>query len=276
LGRPTRLVIEQTENNFKVSLDNKICFQSPSIKLPIGYSLGISAASASEPDSFEVFKFVTYTEKLHPEVHGIPDPPKPPPEEGEHYPTFISHNDNKKSARDEHVNEHEFSEQKWNDMPEQEASKIDNAAQFADLHNRLQGLTRHLITTSRDLVHYQNLAAERHNLILDLLHKLESNTAPIPGIQGAMGRYENMERKMDSIAADVRQTKADIHSSLEQHVSGLRHEVRANHGSMMGAVYSGAVSFGKFALVIIGSQAITIGAYIIYKKRKGGTRQKYL
>jgi len=268
-------VIQQTEDNFKVSLDNKICFQSSSIRLPIGYSLGISAASASEPDSFEVFKFVTYTEKLHPEVHGIPDPPTPPPEEGEHYPSFISHK-TQKSAKDEHVPEHEFVEQTWNDMPDQDASKIEMTAQFADLHNRLQGLTRHLITTSRDLVHYQNLAAERHNLILDLLHKLESSTAPIPGIQGAMTRYENMERKMDSIAADVRQTKTDLHSSLEQHVSGLRHEVRANHGSMMGAVYSGAIGFGKFALVIVGSQVITIGAYLIYKKRKGGQRQKYL
>lgn len=280
LGSPTRLAITQSATNFKVTIGGKLCFESPKIKLPLGYSLGVSAASASDPDSFEIFKFVTTTEKHHPEIHGIPDPPAANPEKDEHYPSFISHNEKKgdeiKKAPNGSGAQQQFEDQKWNDLPETEASKVDVGAQFADLHNRIQGLTRHLITTSRDLVHYQNLAAERHNVILDLLHKLEQTVAPIPALQGNLGRFENMERKMDAIAGDVKQTKSDLHNALDQHVTGLRNEVRATHSNVMGTVRGGAIGIGKFVFVVVGSQVLTVGAYILYKKRKSSKHGKYL
>jgi mannose-binding lectin 1 len=272
LGRPTRLQIQQTSNNFKVTLDDVVCFASGEVKVPLGYSLGISAASSSEPDSFEVFKFVVTTESHTPEIHGGSKDAHRKPEQDEiHAPSFLSqghpqHPDSQKREENE----------KWDDLPEVDASKIALNNQFADLHNRLQGVTKHLLTTSRDLVHYQNLAASRHQTILDLLHTLETATAGIHQLQDKLSRFEHVERKVDQIAQDVRATKSDLHNALDQHISGLRLEVRDTHHSVMGTVRSGAVGVGKFVLVVLGSQALTVTAYLLYKRSKNSGGKKYL
>lgn len=268
LGRPSRLEITQSPKNFKVTLDGKLCFESSKISLPLGYSLGINAASASEPDSFEVFKFVVTTDSHTPEIHGGT---APPPVKEEHQ-AYLGKTEQPTKKADEKREEATG----WTDMPEVDPEKITTASQFADLHNRLQGLTRHLLTTSRDLVHYQNLAAERHNTILDLLHKMESQVAPIPALQGNLNRFESMERKMDQVSADVKQTKSDLHQALDQHVAGLRSEVRDTHYTLMGTVRSGSTGIFKFILVVVGSQVLTVGAYLLYKRRKNGSHQKYL
>lgn len=218
--------ISQTSKLFKVSLDGKVCFESTKISLPLGYSLGINAASASDPDSFEVFKFVVTTETHTPEIHG-----------GTAEPAVAAADPHAQAymGKSQHIDTPPPKQEEapaYKDIPEVDAAKIAANAQFADLHNRLQGLTRHLTTTSRDLVHYQNLAAERHNTILDLLHKLESQIAPIPALQGNLNRFENMERKMDLVSADVKQTKSDLHNALDQHVAGLRSEVRDTHSTL--------------------------------------------
>ncbi|KAG8531573.1 uncharacterized protein KY384_003203 [Bacidia gigantensis] len=57
LGRPSRLKIRQEPSNFEVVIDDKLCFSSDKIRMPSGYSFGLTAASAETPDSFEAYKF---------------------------------------------------------------------------------------------------------------------------------------------------------------------------------------------------------------------------
>jgi mannose-binding lectin 1 len=58
LGRPSKLSLKSTTGGLEVRIDDKVCFRSDKIILPIDYYFGITAASADPPDSFEVFKFL--------------------------------------------------------------------------------------------------------------------------------------------------------------------------------------------------------------------------
>jgi mannose-binding lectin 1 len=62
LGRPSRIMLQQSASSFRVNLDGTLYFESNKIKLPLGYNFGITAASAENPDTFEVFKLVNTTE----------------------------------------------------------------------------------------------------------------------------------------------------------------------------------------------------------------------
>jgi lectin, mannose-binding 1 len=57
LGRPSRLSLKSTSSGLDVTIDDKPCFSTESVKLPQEYFFGITASSHDPPDSFEVFKF---------------------------------------------------------------------------------------------------------------------------------------------------------------------------------------------------------------------------
>jgi lectin, mannose-binding 1 len=58
LGTPSRLRVKSTSGGLEVSIDDKSCFSTDSVRLPPDYHFGITAASSDPPDSFEAFKFV--------------------------------------------------------------------------------------------------------------------------------------------------------------------------------------------------------------------------
>jgi mannose-binding lectin 1 len=107
------------------------------------------------------------------------------------------------------------------------------------------------------------------------------------GVQAALTRLEQsiskldymttFEKKLDSIQADVRQTKADLHNALDRHVAGLRNDVRENHVNVLGGIAEHKTGIAGFLLVVFGSQALLVGAYVWYKRRKAnGPYKKYL
>jgi mannose-binding lectin 1 len=58
LGRPSVIKIEQSSSLFQVTVDDKLCFQTPKVILPAGNVFGVTAATPDNPDSFELFRFV--------------------------------------------------------------------------------------------------------------------------------------------------------------------------------------------------------------------------
>jgi lectin, mannose-binding 1 len=58
LGRPSVIKIEQSSSIFQVTVDDKVCFQTPKVALPAGNVFGVTAATPDNPDSFELFKFL--------------------------------------------------------------------------------------------------------------------------------------------------------------------------------------------------------------------------
>jgi len=56
LGRPSELSVKSTTGGLEVLIDDRLCFRSDKITLPVDHYFGITAASTDPPDWFEVFK----------------------------------------------------------------------------------------------------------------------------------------------------------------------------------------------------------------------------
>ncbi|KAF4624879.1 hypothetical protein G7Y89_g13291 [Cudoniella acicularis] len=270
LGRPSRIAIRHSPDNFRVEVDNKLCFESSKIKLPLGNYFGITAASAEIADSFEVFKFVTTTDSHTPDVVGhsqqeyIPEVHGQPPA---HEETQQNQDQHSKPPQNQEGQKDTGTIPAYSDADNTPASKYQSSAeQFADLHNRLQLMMKHISTMNRDIQEYQNLQNERHNAIMTRLHSIEASVK----IQ------EGTPSIMRDIQSDVRQTKADLHNALDQHVAGLKTAVRDSHHSVLGTLARTGTGLGKFVLVVVGSQCVVVAAYILYKRRKAGGPKKYL
>jgi mannose-binding lectin 1 len=155
----------------------------------------------------------------------------------------------------------------FSDPPEEPASKYHSSAeQFADLHNRLQSMNKHIGALARDQSVYSQQAISKYDDLNTRIARIESQFDTI----------KKLGEKLDTIQADVRQTKSDLHNALDKHVAGLRGEVRNTHSVLTGTLAGMGTGLGKFVLVVLGSQATLIGAYLLYKRRKANSPKKYL
>lgn len=155
----------------------------------------------------------------------------------------------------------------FGDPPEEPASKYHSSAeQFADLHNRLQSMNKHIGAIARDQAVYSQQAISKYDDLNTRIARIEAN----------FDKLKALSDKLDNIQADVRQTKADLHNALDKHVAGLRGEVRNTHSVLTGTLAGMGTGLGKFVLVVLGSQATLIGAYLLYKRKKANSPKKYL
>jgi mannose-binding lectin 1 len=252
LGRPSRITLRHSADSFKVTVDGKVCFESPKIKLPLGNFFGLSAASAENPDSFEVFKFVTTTDQnaadsaAQPEIHdtnyaaaGKQGQGNP---RGGDIPSY-SQNEN---------------------IP---ASQFHSSAeQFADLHNRLQNMMRLIGQINRDSMDERENQNRKHDALIAKLQSLEASIR----IQ------ESTPNIMKDVQSDVRQTKADLHEALNQHAAGIKGAVRDTHHNVIGTMAQSGTGLFKLMLVVVTSQGVVAGIYILYKRRIKNGPKKYL
>jgi mannose-binding lectin 1 len=256
LGRPSQIKIRHDRNNFKVEVDGMLCFESNKIQLPAGYNLGITAASAENPDSFEVFKLVVTT-----------DSPSPNAGQSNNQQNQQQGNQQKpmlpKAVLSDPIVDQE--------VP---AESIDQAKQFADLHNRLQSLLKHISVVQRDIHEFEGQSSERHSELKAMR-------------QFPFDQFNNMERRLENIERSIEQIQKDVSSKnkgYEKQLVELKKVVRENHGNLMeglpstlGQVVTGhAPSTGVFIAIIVGSQAILALAFVIYKRRRSMAPKKYL
>jgi mannose-binding lectin 1 len=247
LGRPSRIAVHQTKDNFRVDVDGHLCFESPKIRLPTGYQLGVTAASAENADSFEVFKFVVTTENM------APDDPS------------TNSNSNSNTKRDNIPATNAWGSSN-NDPPADEAaSSIPVDAQFADLHNRLQSMMKHISALNRDVSASQSQSLTRYSSLEDKISQLERQMNKLDSLS-------SIDRKLNEIQADVRQTKADIHNALDRQVAGLKNVVRDTHHTMLSRI-PGTMGY---VMVVVAGQGLTIVGYLVYKRRKSGGLKKYI
>ncbi|PVH74197.1 legume-like lectin family protein [Cadophora sp. DSE1049] len=254
LGRPSRVAIQQSSTGFKVSVDGHLCFESNKVKLPLGNNFGLTAASAENPDSFEVFKFVTTTESHTPDILD--------PAQGNVGSQQILNSDVHGRAEDKPRGDIPS----YSDPVDEAASKYTSSSeQFADLHNRLQSMMKHISATSRDQAHWQTQAQKTSELLAERLARIEAS----------LGELHSLRERIDAIQADVRQTKSDLHNQLDRHVANIQGEVRDTHSSLTGRIEKGS-GIGRFVVVVVGSQVVLVGAYLLYKRRRAGSHMKYL
>jgi lectin, mannose-binding 1 len=215
--------------------------------MPMGYQFGVTAASADNPDSFEVFKLVVTTES------STPDTADPKYKAGT-------------SKTDASTLFNKADPISIQDMPDEPASAIKADAQFADLHNRLQAMMKHISALNRDVVTANGEGKARADELDEKIRRLEKST----------DRLNSMDRKLGEIQGDVRQTKMDLQSTLDKGVAGLKAVVTDTHRTMLGSLAASAPSVMGYILVAVGSQALTVAAYLLYKRRKAASPKKYL
>lgn len=280
LGRPSLIGVEQTDSLFKVTVDGKTCFETPAVRLPVGYRFGLTATSAENPDSFEVFKLSVATDKSKfstPQQPAYSYQDKRGEDEAQQQkgvPQRVNPNTN--YLQNDRIPD-------ARDIPDVAAADIDNSKQFADLHYRLQSLMRHLATFQGDFQAYQVGANAEHKKLVELLGGVSQHTL---GRQFPYEQINAIDRRLEVIEASILEIKRDMKShnaKLVPQLEAIRRTVRDSHGNIMEGVHStvgGLVGrvpkLGMIIAVIVGSQGLLVAGYIWYKRRKAMGPKKYL
>lgn len=265
LGRPSRLKINQNDRNFQVTIDDNLCFESTKIRLPLGYYFGITAVSSENPDSFEVNRFIVTTDKytFDTEQQGQPSRDTDPGNtEGTNQAPMFS----------ERASSIE-------DLPEVDADKVDVTRQFADLHNRLQVVMRHVSALHRDYTTgRQNEEAKLsaiHNMVSKQMYSRtasasSSSSATDDLIKAMDQRLQDMEKKFNDLGNQIQHIKYAVADT--GHIEDLKRTLKDTHLSLL----SVAPRHGFLIFTILGSQALLVVAYFVYKRRRTNSPKKYL
>jgi mannose-binding lectin 1 len=201
LGRPSKLTIS-SGNGLTINIDGKACFSTGRISLPSGYHFGITAATAESPDSFEIYKFAVSSSSHTSSTNHD----KGPPVQNERPPTL----------------------QKLTQLPGSPEVLPDTLAesiksqteQFADLHNRLQGLT-HQIADMYSLFEVMGRKIdERHQ---ELAVSIVQHGSSRDMIERMDHRIEELERTAGRILRDVESKDYRVHlNELREAVDNVK------------------------------------------------------
>ena len=273
LGRPSSIKLEHTDHTFKVIVDGKGCFETNQVRIPSGYQFGITATSAENPDSFEVFKLAVATDRTAraPEQQPVVnqrDEQKNGQQQGGNSRTGYLSSDRIPDVKD---------------IPEVSASEIDNSKEFADLHYRLQSLMRHMVNFQGDFQRFQVSQSAESKKMAETLASLADH---------AMGRkfpYEQitaMDRRLEVMETQVREIKRDMLSynqKLQPQLESIRRTLGNSHTMILegvhdkvGGLMSNVPKLSVIMLVVFGSQAFLVAAFLYYKRRKAMGPKKYL
>ncbi|KAI0437668.1 legume-like lectin family protein [Xylaria telfairii] len=262
LGRPSQIKLRQTANAFKVEIDDRLCFESDQITIPPGYQFGITAASADNPDSFEVFKLVVMTEDLSAKVQEG-SPSQPPQNDGQKQAKAQTSygrtpNQNRNNAQ---------SDDAFDDsVPDASADSITSSkAQFADLHNRLQSINHHLSTIFRQGAGMNNMNEKRHEETSRMINDLKQSLSKLDKLD----KLEWLTSEVTKMQREIQNIKTDLNNRISQSENNLKRSISSNHGTMLEHVATQTTPrHGKLIFVIIGSQIVLVVGYIFYERKK--------
>lgn len=268
LGRPSRLKLRQTSQTFKVEIDDRLCFESDQITIPPGNQFGITAASADNPDSFELFKMVVMTEDLGAKSDG-----QQTSDQQQRYQAR-DQNQNQARAQTSYGRSNQNSNQNAarsdtgfdDEMPDASPDTITSSkAQFADLHNRLQSINHHLSTIFRQVANSGNMAEKRHEETSQLISELKQ-------AMSRLDRLDSITNEITKLQRDLQTVKNDLNNKVSQSENNIKRSISTNHGSMLEHVATQATQavpgHGKLIFVIIGSQFVLVAGYVYYERKK--------
>ena len=125
---------------------------------------------------------------------------------------------------------------------------------------------KHITQMNQQLTTEKAESTRKHDALMAKLQILEASIK----IQ------EGTPNIMKDVQSDVRQTKADLHEALNQHMYGLKSSVQDTHQTVVGGLAKKGAGLGSFVLVVVGSQVLVVGLYVLYKRRKANGPKKYL
>ncbi|PFH60424.1 hypothetical protein XA68_11012 [Ophiocordyceps unilateralis] len=245
LGRPSRLSLVQTAHSFRVEVDSRLCFETEKASLPSGNFLGITAATPDTPDSFELFSMVVSSDSTQdiPPHHAQQKQPAPPAAAAA--PDAPHYNQPADESADHFTT---------------------SAAQFRDLHDRLQGLTHHLASISAEIANYDHHSNLRNDQVNKALDALRSR---LPAGADLIARVKDLEM-------EVRAMRNDINKKLSSHHDSFQDYLSEHHDSLTEAMVHHMPGHGKIIFVVVASQVVFALGYVLYKRRKASSPKKYL
>lgn len=269
LGRPSDIHVQHDWHNFRVEVDGRLCFETSTIRIPTGYTFGVSAASADTPDSFEVFSLLVTTDTAE---QGYPYPmdgDSPAPAAAQKPLTDAADADHAYLSPDRIPTA--------SDLPSLAAAAIPAAQQFADLHYRLQSLSQHLSTFQGEF--HAKQAQTLESVAAAVAAQKPSPPAevkfPTDQLNALDRRMEALERALEAVKREAAQASRDgragtdmVHAVLAEQVKTLA-EIRERAERTPGLATA--------VLVAVVSQAV-VGALGVawWRRREGRGMKKYL
>lgn len=278
LGRPSQIKIKQSRDNFRVEIDARLCFESSNVRLPTGYHIGVTAATADTPDSFELFKLVVMSDKAsmyggkynnnnndnannngggggNSDTKYSSRPQQPPP------PKRNPSSPDPAAAGGETFDE---------GLPDQSADVFQTSmAQFQDLHNRLQSTNHQLSSVYRSVSRHHQLDEKRHSDLRDLISGLQVEVA-------RLNQMDAMQQRIKDLEKEVRGMRNDLGKKIQANERTFKGYLSDHHATLSQTLLDSVPGHGKLISIFIGSQVVLAAAYVVYKRRKSQSSKKYL
>ncbi|RMY97180.1 hypothetical protein D0864_04892 [Hortaea werneckii] len=266
LGRTSKIRIVN-QNGLGVYVDDRECFRTDRVSLPFNYFFGITAATSDNPDSFEISKFAVsgggtnqQQQQQQQPIGGGGDNNQPPLQKLDRFPGSPEA------------------------LPDRSADEIRNQnEQFADLHNRLQGMTHQVANVFAEFDQLTKRLDDKHQQVMDSVRSLQPASGGPSNFEKDL--LQDLKRKVDGIEKVVQQVQRDVESrDYRQHMNDLQMAVDNVKGSItdhlpdtLGELISAsAPKMGMFVAIIVAVQIMLAGVYIIYKRRRNSMPKKYL
>ncbi|KAK8031142.1 concanavalin A-like lectin/glucanase domain-containing protein [Apiospora arundinis] len=273
LGRPSQIKLRQSYNSFKVEIDGRLCFETDKVSLPTGYNFGLTAASADNPDSFEVFKMVVMTEDLASQGGAPPSGQHQQQQQHQQQDQVVinrgGYNSEKNMPRGGGNGNEPFDDA----IPDQSADSITSTkAQFADLHNRIQSINHHLSTIFRTVASHGTIGEKRHEETSSSIHDVKMLLAKLDRLDGMQNQLNTIDRDVVNLKNDLR----DVSRKITDSENNIKRLLGDSHGTMLEHVaVQTSPKHGTLIFVIIGTQIMLVAAYILYERKKTSPK-KYL
>ncbi|PNY23058.1 Protein EMP47 [Tolypocladium capitatum] len=249
LGRPSQIKLVQTSSSFKVEIDGKPCFETDKVNLPPGYDFGVTATTPDRPDSFEVFKMVVMSDST---VSGDASQHRQLPKDEQ-----------------KHQKPHD-DVSSGNVMSDEPADRFTTSlAQFQDLHNRLQSAMHQISAVHQSVTQHHQQDETRHSEMKQVLDALRGQMARAQQTDDLLNRIKDLEKEVRSMRNDINKKFSAHHESFQGYLSD-------HHATLSRAVASSAPGHGKLIFVFVGTQAVLVAAYVVYKRRRANSPKKFL
>ena len=215
LGRTSKLRVT-SQNGLTVSIDDRVCFSTNRIDLPPNYFFGITAATAESPDSFEIYKFIASSGSKASGGDYQTGPPVRQHRPGGSLADKLNILPGSPEA-----------------LPDTDADSLKSQnEQFADLHNRLQGLTHQVADMYALFDIIGKKIDERHQ---EIASSIIQQSVPRDTLDRLDRRIENIERNVDRVLKDVESKDYRVHltelqSTIDSVKGGLTEHLPATLG----------------------------------------------
>ncbi|KAK2753260.1 hypothetical protein FQN54_007951 [Arachnomyces sp. PD_36] len=251
LGRASHIRIRQTSTNFEVLVDQKPCFQTDKVTLPSNNYFGLTAATAEKPDSFEVFEFML----------------KGTDSSGQS-------NTQSQDQQQEQQEQQQQQEVKRDNPPpvnNNQGSGTTQSSQLAAFEDRLQKIDSTVNSISGDLTTLAQKNVQRHQEY----------------IRGSItkGQFNDMDARLQRIESALSDIRKDLEGrDYSKQFSQLQRQLQTSHSNLadnlqstlMTTITSSSPRMGLFIFLVVASQLLLAGGYVVYKRRRANMPKKFV